>query len=65
MAELDTQPQVPPHVLAHAKLVTHVFVSGYLGDIYGHPLFMKKILKALEYEPYITPVRWFNRCNMF
>jgi len=55
-----TQPEVPPHILAHAKLVTCVFVNGYLCDVYGHPLLMKKILKAFEYEPYIKPVRWFN-----
>jgi len=43
LPELVTQPQVPPPVLAHAKLATRVSVSGYLCDVYGHPLFMKKI----------------------
>jgi len=42
LPELVTQPQVPPHILTHAKLVTRVSVSGYLCDVYGHPLFMKK-----------------------
>jgi len=42
LPELVTQPQVPPHILTHAKLVTRVFVSGYLFDVYGHSLFMKK-----------------------
>jgi len=53
LPELVTQPQVPPHILAHAKLVTRVFVSGYLCDVYGHPLFMKKnplfLIKTIYY----------------
>ena len=32
LLELVTQPQVPPHILAHAKLVTRVSISGYLCD---------------------------------
>ena len=64
LSKLVTQPQVPPHILTRTKLVTRVLVSGYLCDVYGHSLFMKKILKAFEYGPYITLVRWFNRCNM-
>ena len=36
------QSQVPPHILAHAKLVTRVSVNGYLCEVNGHPLFMKK-----------------------
>jgi len=47
LPKLVTQPQVPPHVLAHAKLVTRVSVSGYLCDVYGHSLFMKKKFKIL------------------
>jgi len=48
-----TQPHVPPHILAHAKLVIYVSISGYLCDIYGHPLFMKKniffLIKTIYY----------------
>jgi len=36
------KPHVPPHILTHAKLATRVYVSGYLCDVYGHSLFMKK-----------------------
>jgi len=36
LLELVTQPQVPPHILTHAKLVTRVFVSGYLCDNVTH-----------------------------
>jgi len=35
MAELDTQPQVPPHVLPHEELVIRVPVSGHFYDVYG------------------------------
>jgi len=62
LPELVTQPQVLPHVVAHAKLITCVPVSGYLCDVYGHPLFMK-ILKKNRYGLYITPVRLFNQLD--
>jgi len=65
ISKLVTQPQVPPHILTHAKLVTRVPVSGYLCDVYDHSLLMKEILKTFDYGSYITPVRWFNRSNMF
>jgi len=42
LSKLVTRPQVPPRILTHAKLVTRVSVSGYLCDVYGHPLFIKK-----------------------
>ena len=63
--ERVTQPQVPPHVLAHAKLVTRVPVCGHFWNVYDHPFFMKKKFKRVfEYEPYITPIKWLNRCNI-
>ena len=46
LSELVTQPHVPPHVLAHTKLITHVLVSGHFCFVYGHPLFMKKNSKS-------------------
>jgi len=30
--------------VVHAKLITRVSVGGYLCDVNGHPLFMKKII---------------------
>jgi len=44
LLELVTQPQVPPHILAYAKLVIRVSVSGYLCDVYDPlTLYEKKI----------------------
>jgi len=54
LPKLFTQPHFSPHVLAHAKLVTRVLVSGYFCDVYGHPFFMKKIQKVFEYGSYYT-----------
>jgi len=64
LPELVTQPQVPPHVLTHAKLIIRVPTSDHFCacDVYGYSLFMKK--NFFEYGSYITPVRWFNRYNM-
>ena len=42
LPELVTQPHVPPHILTHAKLVTHVSVSGYLCNVYDPPTIYEK-----------------------